>query len=34
MDSRLLMWFIIQQHTYFGGFMLALPVLRPLGFWD
>lgn len=26
LDSRLLMWFIIQQHTYFGGFVLALPV--------
>ena len=26
LDSRLLMWFIIQQHTYFGGFVLALPI--------
>jgi cytochrome bd ubiquinol oxidase subunit I len=25
-DSRLLMWIIIQQHTYFGGFVLALPI--------
>ncbi|GMV52048.1 cytochrome ubiquinol oxidase subunit I [Nitrospirales bacterium NOB] len=26
LDSRLLMWLIIQQHTYFGGFVLALPI--------
>ena len=26
LDSRLLMWFVIQQHTYFGGFVLALPI--------
>ena len=26
LDSRLLMWVIIQQHTYFGGFVLALPI--------
>ena len=26
LDSRLLMWIIIQQHTYFGGFVLALPI--------
>lgn len=25
-DSRLLVWFITQQHTYFGGFVLALPI--------
>ena len=22
-DSRLLVWFVTQQHTYFGGFVLA-----------
>ena len=26
LDNRLLMWFVIQQHTYFGGFVLALPI--------
>jgi len=26
LDSRLLVWFITQQHTYFGGFVLALPI--------
>src|SRR5437016_2116809 len=25
-DSRLLVWFITQLHTYFGGFVLALPI--------
>ena len=25
-DSRLLVWFVTQQHTYFGGFVLALPI--------
>lgn len=25
-DSRLLVWFVTQQHTYFGGFVLALPM--------
>lgn len=25
-DSRLLVWFVTQQHTYFGGFVLALPL--------
>jgi len=26
MDNRLLVWFVTQQHTYFGGFVLALPI--------
>ena len=26
MDSRLLVWFVTQLHTYFGGFVLALPI--------
>ena len=25
-DSRLLVWFVTQLHTYFGGFVLALPI--------
>jgi cytochrome bd ubiquinol oxidase subunit I len=25
-DSRLLVWFVTQQQTYFGGFVLALPI--------
>jgi len=25
-DSRTLVWFVTQQHTYFGGFVLALPI--------
>jgi cytochrome d ubiquinol oxidase subunit I len=25
-DNRLLVWFVTQQHTYFGGFVLALPI--------
>src|SRR5690348_1085259 len=25
-DSRTLVWFVTQQHTYFGGFVLALPL--------
>lgn len=25
-DSRLIVWFVTQQHTYFGGFVLALPI--------
>jgi cytochrome d ubiquinol oxidase subunit I len=25
-DSRMLVWFVTQQHTYFGGFVLALPI--------
>jgi hypothetical protein len=26
LDSRILVWFVTQQHTYFGGFVLALPI--------
>jgi cytochrome bd-type quinol oxidase subunit 1 len=26
MDNRILVWFVTQQHTYFGGFVLALPI--------
>jgi len=26
LDNRLAMWVITQQHTYFGGFVLALPI--------
>jgi len=26
LDNRTLTWFVTQQHTYFGGFVLALPV--------
>lgn len=26
LDNRLLIWFVTQQHTYFGGFVLALPL--------
>ena len=25
-DSRLLVWFVTQQHTYFAGFVLSLPI--------
>ena len=25
-DNRLIVWFVTQQHTYFGGFVLALPI--------
>src|SRR5438445_5436807 len=25
-DSRLAIWVVTQQHTYFGGFVLALPI--------
>ncbi|MBI4402288.1 MAG: cytochrome ubiquinol oxidase subunit I [Nitrospirae bacterium] len=25
-DNRILVWFVTQQHTYFGGFVLALPI--------
>lgn len=25
-DSRLIVWFVTQQHTYFAGFVLALPI--------
>jgi len=24
-NNRLVVWFVTQQHTYFGGFVLALP---------
>ena len=30
LDSRLLVWFVTQQHTYFGGFVLALPLFCAL----
>jgi cytochrome bd-type quinol oxidase subunit 1 len=26
MDNRILVWIVTQQHTYFGGFVLALPI--------
>src|ERR1700675_1126633 len=26
LDSRLLVWFVTQLHTYFGGLVLALPI--------
>jgi hypothetical protein len=26
LDNRLLVWFVTQQHTYFGGFVLSLPI--------
>jgi cytochrome d ubiquinol oxidase subunit I len=26
LDNRTLVWFVTQQHTYFGGFVLALPI--------
>ena len=29
-DNRLLVWFVTQQHTYFGGFVLALPLFCAL----
>ncbi|BCA54365.1 conserved membrane protein of unknown function, Cytochrome bd-type quinol oxidase subunit 1-like [Nitrospira sp. KM1] len=29
-DSRLLVWFVTQQHTYFAGFVLALPLFCAL----
>jgi cytochrome bd ubiquinol oxidase subunit I len=25
-DNRMIVWFVTQQHTYFGGFVLALPL--------
>ena len=31
LDNRLLVWFVTQQHTYFGGFVLALPMFCILG---
>jgi len=30
-DSRLVVWFVTQLHTYFGGFVLALPILCVAG---
>src|SRR5690606_36019696 len=29
-NNRLLVWLLIQQHTYFGGFVLALPLFSLL----
>src|SRR5215475_5374858 len=29
-DSRLVVWFVTQLHTYFGGFVLALPIFCAL----
>ncbi|MBI5777113.1 MAG: hypothetical protein HY444_06960, partial [Nitrospirae bacterium] len=26
LDNRTFVWFVTQQHTYFGGFVLALPI--------
>ena len=26
LDNRVVVWFVTQQHTYFGGFVLALPL--------
>lgn len=26
LDNRVMIWFVTQQHTYFGGFVLALPI--------
>ncbi len=26
LDNRILVWFVTQQHTYFGGFVLSLPI--------
>lgn len=37
LDNRLIVWLVAQQHTYFGGFVLALPIftllLELLGVW-
>lgn len=30
LDNRILIWFVTQQHTYFGGFVLALPLFALL----
>ncbi len=30
LDSRVLIWFVTQQHTYFAGFVLALPLFCAL----
>ncbi|RMH38300.1 MAG: hypothetical protein D6690_00470 [Nitrospirae bacterium] len=32
-DNRVLVWFVTQQHTYFGGFVLALPLFSVLLEW-
>ena len=29
-DNRMIVWFVTQQHTYFGGFVLALPLFSLL----
>lgn len=29
-DNRLVVWFVTQQHTYFGGFVLSLPLFSLL----
>ncbi len=29
-DNRLVVWFVTQQHTYFGGFVLAIPLFSLL----
>ncbi len=29
-DNRILIWMVTQQHTYFGGFVLALPLFALL----
>ncbi len=29
-NNRLIVWFVTQQHTYFGGFVLALPIFSLL----
>lgn len=30
LDNRLIVWLVAQQHTYFGGFVLALPIFALL----
>ncbi len=30
LDNRIFIWFVTQQHTYFGGFVLALPLFALL----
>ena len=30
LNNRLIVWFVTQQHTYFGGFVLALPLFSLL----
>ncbi|MCA9458239.1 MAG: hypothetical protein KC587_16355, partial [Nitrospira sp.] len=29
-DNRLVVWFVTQQHTYFGGFVLSIPLFSLL----